>query len=181
MLTIRMPSLAITFTHSRWWVLTAPSLMNAMTYRLLNDCSERLASLLVAHQCQNQHWPGSGHVSRPKGVMGPLQTLHQTPPSDAPTPFSHMQGWIQRHRGAAKKRNVLSFLDGNFWKPGYRDSKSYLHQLNPSIMVTYQRSISQTYWSLSHTGNKGKPGIPEMLYLHQLRWSCGFLFHSVNV
>lgn len=74
---------------------------------------ETLASLLVAHQCQGQHWPGSGHVSRPKGVMGSLETLHQTPSSDAPTPFSHMRGWIQRHRGAAK-RNVLSFLDGNF-------------------------------------------------------------------
>ena len=40
--------------------------------------------------------------------------LHQTPSSDAPTPFSHRRGWIQRHRGTAKKRNVLSFLGGNF-------------------------------------------------------------------
>ena len=55
MLTIRTPSLAITFAHSRRWVLTAPSLMNAMTYQFLNGCSERL--------WQAYWWPTNAKVN----------------------------------------------------------------------------------------------------------------------
>lgn len=168
-------SVAITFAHSRWWVLTAPSWWMQwppVPERLLRDSGKFIGGPPMPRSTLAWQWA----CQSTQGVMGSLELCTRHHLQMHPPLFTHAgldsetQELLRREMCSHSQMGISESLDG--------DCKGYLHLLDHSTMVTCQRPISQTYWSLSHTWNKEQTrNSTQILYLC-ISWSYYVVFIS---